>query len=237
MRGAPPLLDARVDRHSGAQCGVLDGLEQRQRDGDLVAQRRVLRVAERDEQEVRGDEGRVLGVREPDRGVEHGRVERAAGERDEDAPGTGMRTAQPEAAAHHEGAGQHGASAASAMTAAIIPRQPVPVGPVRDDADVEAGQLAHHAGEKRAAEDLAAARLVGRADEDVGRAALGGDAPHVVDEVVSLLLEEVHAEDAGQAAQSRELRRLLLGRRPRSGAPRARPCPCRTAAPSARRGA
>ena len=42
VRQRPPLLDPRVDRDAGAQRGVLDRLEQRHRDLDLVAQRRVL---------------------------------------------------------------------------------------------------------------------------------------------------------------------------------------------------
>ena len=58
-------------------------------------------------------------------------------------------------------------------------RPPSPERAVGDDADVDAGQLAHHAREQRAAEDLDAAPLVGRADEDVGRAALVGDAATV----------------------------------------------------------
>ena len=108
VRRAPPLLDPRVDRHARPESRVLDGLEQRQRHRDLVAQRRVLRIAERDEQEVGGDEGRVLGASEPDRRIEDGLVERAAGERDEDPVVARARTAQPEAAACHEDSAQDG---------------------------------------------------------------------------------------------------------------------------------
>ena len=53
------------------------------------------------------------------------------------------------------------------------------------------GQLAHHAREQRAAKISTPAPLVGRADEDVRRAALVRDAAHGLDEVVALLLEEV----------------------------------------------
>src|SRR5262249_25571052 len=86
------------------------------------------------------------------------------------------------------------------------------VGAVRDDTDVDAGQLAHHSGEQGAAEDLAAARFVGCADEDVGGAAFLGDAADGGDEVVAFLFEEVHPEDAGEPWQRRELRRLFFGR-------------------------
>ena len=88
-----------------------------------------------------------------------------------------------------------------------------PIGAVGDDADVDPRQLAHHPREQRAAEDLAAARLVRRADEDVGRAALARDALDGRDEIVAFVLEEVDAEDAGQPAQRRELCHLLVARR------------------------
>ena len=88
-------------------------------------------------------------------------------------------------------------------------------GAVGDDADVDPGQLADHPREERAARGSRGAALVGRADEDVRRAALGGHAPHVVDEVVALLLEEVGAEDDGEPPQRGELRRLSsVGSRP-----------------------
>src|SRR5262249_14112476 len=64
---------------------------------------------------------------------------------------------------------------------------------------------------QRAAEDLAASRLVGRADEDVGRAPLAGDAADGLHEVVASLLEEVDAEQARNAPERREL--CLLFRR------------------------
>src|SRR5262249_53292345 len=82
---------------------------------------------------------------------------------------------------------------------------------VGDDADVDAGDLADHAREERAAEDLAAARFVGRADEDVGGSAFAGDAANGFDEVVAAFLEEVHAEQAGDAAQRGQLC-LFVGR-------------------------
>src|SRR6185312_9947809 len=88
----------------------------------------------------------------------------------------------------------------------------LPLGAVGDDADVETGQLAHHAREQRAAEDLAPPRLVRRADEDVGRTALGCDAANGVDQVASVDLEEVDPEDAGQPPQRGELRRFFLAR-------------------------
>ncbi len=102
MRRAAALLDPCVDRNVGPQRRVFDRLEQRQRDRDLVAQRRVLGVAKRHEQEIGRHERRVLGVREADGGVEHGRVERAAGEGNEDPANAGVRLAEPEAAADDE---------------------------------------------------------------------------------------------------------------------------------------
>ena len=78
-----------------------------------------------------------------------------------------------------------------------------------DDTDVDAGKLADHPRHSEPRDDLDPAALVGRADEDVGRAALGGDPPDGVDEVVALLLEEVDAEDRGEPPERRELRRLL----------------------------
>src|SRR5262249_37094221 len=62
---------ARVDGHAGAQRGVLDRLEQRERNPDLLRERRVLRVLERDDQHVGGDEGRALGAGDADRRGEH----------------------------------------------------------------------------------------------------------------------------------------------------------------------
>ena len=56
------LLDPRVDRHAGPERRALDGLQQRHRDRDLLGERRLLGVAKRDEQEVGGDERRVLGA-------------------------------------------------------------------------------------------------------------------------------------------------------------------------------
>ncbi len=82
--GRPAALDPRVDRNARAQRGVLDRLEQRHRRRDLLLHRRVLRLLERHDDQVGGNERRVLGAGDPDPGGEHGRVERAAGERDED---------------------------------------------------------------------------------------------------------------------------------------------------------
>ena len=124
------------------------------------------------------------------------------------------------------------------MTAAITASSLSPVGAVGDDADVEARELAHHAREERAAEDLAAARLVRRADEDVGGAALAGDAADGGDEVVAFLFEEVGAEDAGEPPERRELRCLLgAWARARACGPRRRPssAPSRWAERQARR--
>jgi hypothetical protein len=69
VRRAAALFEPRVDRDSGPVGGVLDRLEQRQCDCDFVAERRVLGVAERDKEQIGGDEGRALGVGEPDCGV------------------------------------------------------------------------------------------------------------------------------------------------------------------------
>ena len=66
---------------------MLDRLEQRHRDRDLVRERRVLRRSAAGRcRRYAGTSVGVLGAGDPDRGVEHGRVERAAGERDEDPP-------------------------------------------------------------------------------------------------------------------------------------------------------
>ena len=78
---------------------------------------------------------------------------------------------------------------------------------VGDDADVDARQLADELRDERAAQDLGPARLVGRADEDVGRAALARD-----------LLDE-----------------RRRGRRPRARGSACRGCSRAGAAPRARR--
>ena len=191
---------------------MLDGLEQRHRDAHLLHERRLLRVAERHEQQIGGHERGLLRLRDPDRRGEDRRVERGAGERDEDPPRAGLWT-PPQTVPAQERSRQHGDDRREQGDRRDHGSAPLAVGPVRDHADVEARQLAHHAREQRAAEDLAPARLVGRADEDVRRAALGGDAADGADEVVALLLEEVRAEDPGQAAQRGELGRLLPRRR------------------------
>src|SRR5579862_2532172 len=102
MGWAASLLDPGVNRDAGAKGRVLDRLEKRQRDGHLVAERRVLCVAERDEQEVRGNEGRALRMGEPDRCVEDRGVEVGSGERDEDSRSPGAGPPQPEPAAGDE---------------------------------------------------------------------------------------------------------------------------------------
>ena len=104
----------------------------------------------------------------------------------------------------HDADGSHGASAPA-------------VGAVGDDADVDPGKLANHAREQGAAQDLHSPTLVGSADEDVGRAALLGDAADRSDEIVALLLEEVDAEHACEPSQRGQLDRFLAGRRPPGG--------------------
>src|SRR6185437_15300610 len=53
-----------------------------------------------------------------------------------------------------------------------------------------------------------------RSDEHVRRPALARDAAHDVDEIVTLDLEEVNPEHAGQPAERLQLCRLLLVERP-----------------------
>ena len=50
--------------------GVLDRFQQWQRPRDLIRERRVLGVLQRDEQEVRGNEGRVLCMCDPNRSLQ-----------------------------------------------------------------------------------------------------------------------------------------------------------------------
>ena len=209
------------------------------RDRDLVAQRRVLGVAERHEQEVGRDERRVLGLREPDRRVEHGRVERAAGERDEDAPragcaagaaGTPLR--DDERRAEHGGergesddGGDHSVSRSrSARFATTRMSRP---------------------GSSRTMRERSEPPKISRRRDSSGvptkmyvEPRSRGDAAHRRDEVVALLLEEVRAEDAGEPPQSRELGHLLLGRRrPVGPHPERVHVGAEAAGPSARRGA
>ena len=160
---------------AGPQRRVLDRLEQRHRDLHLVLHRRVLGVAQRHDQEIRRHEHRLLRPGDADRG---GRARsRRAGRRtarecggrprtpagaSAAAGGSGRRRARPRARSRRRGARRRACS----------PHRLRPVGPVRDDADVDPRQLADERGDERAAQDLAAATLVRRADEDVRRAAL-----------------------------------------------------------------
>ena len=183
--------------------------------GDLLLHRRVLGVLERDHDQVGGHERRVLGARDPDRGREHGRVERAAGERHEDPrrPAVGGRARgrrrQRERDRRERRRRPPTSAATSASVIAVLLLAQRAVG---DDADVDAGQLADELRDERAAQDLGAPRLVGRADEDVGRAALGDEPLDRLGQVVALELDEVRAEDAREPAQRRERDRLLLAR-------------------------
>ena len=85
VRQRASLLDPRVDRDTGAQRRVLDRLEQRHGDCDLVPPRSLLRVLQRHDEQVGRDERRLLGAGDANRRIQHRRVERAR-ERDEDAP-------------------------------------------------------------------------------------------------------------------------------------------------------
>ena len=225
-RGAA-LLDARVDGHAGAQRRMLDRLEQRHRDRDLgccSGESGGTRAARRAGRPGTSVASSMRAIRIAAASTVW--VELAAGERDED-PRLRGRAVPPAAVATR--------AATSTSTRRLAPLAQRAVG---DDADVDAGQLAHHAGEQRAAEDLAAPPLVGRADEDVRRAALVGDAADGRDEVVALLLEEVDAEDAREPAQGGELRRSSsVGRRPGRPHPERVDLARRAAAPNARRGA
>ena len=185
-------LDARVDRHACAPRCELDGFEDRHRATELaVLDRRVEAELEGHDQEVCGDEHRVLGARDAKRRVEDGRIELTVGERDEEPrlAGSALRDRLPPGSSHERSSSR---SARWATTRMSMP------GSSRIIREIE-----------RAARDLDPAALVGRADEDVRGAALGGDAAHRVDEVVALLLEEVDAEDRGESSERGELGRLL----------------------------
>ena len=243
VRQRAPLLDPRVDRHAGAQRGVLDRLEQRHRDRDLSRSGESSAYCERHDEQVGGHEHRLLGARDADRRVEHGRVERAAGERHEDPARRRAGSSRGDAARADEQRRRRPRArrraTPSRTTRTRSRRQLLPVGAVRDDADVDARAARGRAPRRSEPRRISAApRLVRRADEDVGRAALGGDAADGRDEVVALLLEEVRAEDDGEPAQRRELRppppRSAAGR---ASAPRARRARRRAARPSATRAA
>ena len=95
VRGRASFLDPGVDGDAGTEGGVLDRLEKRHGDGDLARERRLQRVLERDEQEIGGHEHGALCASDADRGVEHGRVEAAAREGHENAPGVSRRSQPP----------------------------------------------------------------------------------------------------------------------------------------------
>ena len=232
----PSLLDPGVDRHAGAQRGKLDRLEQRHRDGDLIPARGVLRILQRDDEQVRGDQQWTprrarSGSRRPARSgrarprtgrgcAPCRRTVRAVGERDatsRPAPTTASTTTTAATAI----TGRSSRSARFAMTRMSIP-----------------GSSRTSGGDERAAQDLAPPALVRRADEHVGRAALRDDALNRVDEIVAFLLEEVRAEDDREPPQRRELHLLVrASARGRASAPRARRAarPSRSAERHARR--
>ena len=131
-----------------------------------------------------------------------------------------MRRAAPRAASAGAGASIATSAAPSRDHNAEAPRRgafnarPLAVGSVGDDPDVDPGSSRTSAREQRAAKDLAPAALVGRAHEDVRRAALVDDAPHHVHEIVAFLFDEVRPEDHGEAAQRGERHVLLLAQLP-----------------------
>jgi hypothetical protein len=171
-------------------------------------------VAKRDKQEVGRDEGRILGAGEPDRRVEHGRVEGATREWNEDPAGAGTLPAEVEAAARDERRSEHCGQTGE--------------GDDRGDHSLGRSLSARLAttrmsrpGNSRTMRERSEPPKISRRRDSSGvptkmyvEPRLGGDASHRSDEVVSLFLEEVHAEDACEPAQGGELRGLLLGRRP-----------------------
>ena len=204
----------------------------------LLLHRRVRGELERDDDQVGGDERRVLGARDPDRGVEHRRVERAAvngtriratrsrrsmrGRRRSDGDARARRCGRDRSLEPERHRGSSSRSARSATTRMSMPGS---------------SRTSRETSEPR--EDLAPARLVGRADEDVGRAALARDLlARSSTRSSPSLLEEVDAEDAREPPQRGERDASCSRRaRARAAAPRARRSRRRAAAPSARRAA
>jgi hypothetical protein len=92
---------------TGTHGGALNRLEQRHRNRYLVCERRVLRVPQRHDQQVRRHERRVLGTRDAQRGVENGGFQRAAAERHEDPALARSQLAQPKTAARGESNPEH----------------------------------------------------------------------------------------------------------------------------------
>ena len=173
MRRAAALLDPRVDRNAGAQrrrARPPRAAAARPRPRRAAASPRRTGAARAGDTPARASRPRrarcriaassTVGSSVPP--VNGTRIRRRAG----------VRLPRPAAAARDERRAERERQRGERDDRGDHSRQPVPVGAVRDDADVDARQLAHHAREQRAAEDLAAPRLVGRADEDVGRAAL-----------------------------------------------------------------
>ena len=147
--------------HACAPRGELDRFEDRHRPTELaVLDGRVEAELERHDQEVRGHEHRVLGARDAKRCVEDHRIELAVGERDEEPrlAGSALGIALSPGSPHER------SSSRSARWATTRMSMPGSSRIIRET--------------QRAARDLDPAALVGRADEDVGGAALGGDAPH-----------------------------------------------------------
>src|ERR1035437_5796100 len=81
---------------------------------------------------------------------------------------------------------------------------------VGNDPHVDSRESPHQTGQNRAAHELAGPRIGRRPDEDVGGAALVSHPAYNLDEVLALLLVEVDAEDAREAAHGRERHRLLI---------------------------
>src|SRR5207344_2034343 len=74
-------LDARVDRHTIAPCRELDGLENRHGAVELVLLHwRVQAELERNDEQVRGYQHGLLGMRDPQRCVEDHGIQLAIGE-------------------------------------------------------------------------------------------------------------------------------------------------------------
>ncbi len=79
-------LDTRVHRDARTPSSQLDGFENRHRPGELALVNWCLEAElERDDEEVRGYEHRVLGMGDPEGRVEHRLVELTVGEGDEQA--------------------------------------------------------------------------------------------------------------------------------------------------------
>jgi len=135
------------------------------------------------------------------------RVERAR-ERDQDPPLAGVRRTPPRPHAQHDhgddrqGSDGHGYEQGDQRRSSRSIRFAI-------TRNVDTRQLTDQRRDERPVQDLAAAALVGRADEHVGRAALADHPLDGGDEVVTLLLEKVRTENDCQSPQRGQLHLLL----------------------------